>query len=667
MIVKIAFPVALKREFDYMVPENLKTRIKPALRVNASFGHRNLTGFITKIETKYRKPRNITLKQINSLIDETDYFDGKLLPLAKFISYQWGSPLGLVLSALVPDYMKGSLANNTGFPLKSGAGLTSSNKEEMSLPADEAISKKSIKPILTAVENKTSKTFVIFYDPHMKTEKIYLQILTEIYRKKLQGLLLVPDIAMTTIFDEKMQNIFGHDKFAVWHARISPTRRKEIYHKLSAGETMIILGTRSASLLPFKNLSAVIIDEQQDDMYKQENAKPYYDSRKVLLWRSKQNGFPLILSSATPSLDTIHETVNKTTELIRLHRTPEISKPQITITPRTGTQSKIISDELLRILGKTFTENKKALVILNRKGIENAYVCHNCSWSCKCDKCNIQMTKQNDILICPKCKNKKPLPLECPKCRNRIFKIKGYGIKNAASEFRKFFPDKKIIQFHCDKLTTRNEMEFTLDAIKKMSADLIIGTRFIERAYGFGKLGCVAFLNTDIEKHSPDYKSSEKTAYMLFKALGYLEAENSFLVVQTSQKEDAVFSALKKRSYLDFAFTELESRSRFKYPPYSKLVRVVLTGKELKKIEKTAKKIITLLEKTIKANSFEKNKDFEILGPASFGFETKNLQYHFMVKYFTGKLDAIIRQVLDNVIVKKPLAVKIIFDPVGFY
>lgn len=667
MIIKVALPIALKREFDYLVPKSLESKIKPGIRIKVPFGYRQLTGFVTKIETKYRKPGNITLKEINSLVDEISFYGSELLPLSSFISSRWGTPLGLVLSALVPDYIKPNKRlpqhpptmpeiprNNIGKPMPYG-NISALSLQGKTGEKSNNEQKRAADTILTAVKNRETKTFLLFYNPFTDTKNIHLEILKEVLTKKSQGLIIMPDIAATASFAKEMKEMFGQDSFALWHSKISRVEKNKIYHRLSSGESMIVLGTRSASMLAFKNLAAAIIAHEQDDMYKQEENKPYYHARAMLLYRSKQNGFPLVLSSSTPSLETLRDAVDKKIEFIKIADDTEIAKPEIIITSRYGGHCKLISDELFEKLKGTFAAGSRALIILNRRGIENSYVCHNCGWLCECDKCCVEMFNHKGELHCLKCKDKKSLPEECPKCRNRIFKTVSYGIKKAKQEFKKLFPQIKIEEFDAGMI---NE-----------EADLIIGTRFVMRGYKFKKLGCVAFLNIDTERAVIDFRASEKIARMIFQALAYLVNDNTALIIQTSKKDDLVFKSIKKRDYLDFAFRELETRKELKYPPHCKLIRVILTAKELKIIEKNARKIISALRKKSAENGYKPDVDFEILGPASFGFKHKSnvLKYHLIIKYYNPLFIGYFWQTADKIKVKKPASLKIIVDPVDFY
>jgi primosomal protein N' (replication factor Y) len=688
MIIKAALPIALKREFDYLVPENLKDKICPGIRVKIPFGYRQLTGFVTKIETDYRKPRNINLKEIDSVIDETPYFDGKLMPLAKFISSAWGTPLGLVLSAIVPDYIKPNplpplTKEGAESPLEKVALATPSlekggkkmalrkkekndsspplSREELALlqkPGNER--QQIINTFLTAIKKKESKTFLLFHDAVTKIKDLYFDILGQILEKKQQGLLLAPDIGSAMFLAEKMKNIFPAGNFAIWHSKISRSERTRIYEKLSCRESLVVLGTRSACLLPFKNLAAVVVDNEHDDMYKQEENKPYYHAKDVLEFRSKQDNFPLIFASRTPSLETLQRAIDKKIEFIRFKNPQEQIKPQVMITSKYGRNNNFFSDELLKKLQQTFDRKMRALVILNRKGVEKSYTCLNCGRLCKCSKCFATAGDKEGKPFCHVCKSGSFIAAECPQCKNRIFKLTGYGIKKIKQELEKIFPTIKIMEFSANALNIKS---------KYTCADLIIGTRLLSREYELEKIGCVAFADADTESSLPDYKSSEKTAHTIFQAAGYLKEKEAALVIQTSAKNNLVFSSIAGCDYFDFAFRELELRKKLKYPPYCRLIRIIVTAKEIKSLEKNIKKIAASVKKTALKAGFKYEEDFEILGPSPCGFRAagKTLRHHLIIKYFKDSFLALFWQAAAVVKVKKPSAVKFTADPADFY
>jgi primosomal protein N' (replication factor Y) len=613
------------------VPDNFASQIKEGIRVKVPFGRLNLTGFVTKIETNYRKPRNIKLKEISSVIDTSPLFGNELIPLAKFITDKWGTPLGMVLTALVPPYLR---------KYKEEKEIKPPAVNEINLSSDE---NEIAKEILNAAENEKPQNFLFFYDNFSAKDKIVSHIVNRAVSAKSQILLLMPDIELANILAEKIQSNSDDENIVLWHAKISQSQKQKIWHRIHSGESLVIIGTRSAALLPFKNLFCAVVDYEEDSMYKQEENKPYFDAKEVLKKRGQLNGFPVILASPAPSLESIYDAIGEKIKLLRL-KNPAAQKPQVLITSRKGEKSEIISDKLIEILNRT----EKALIILNRKGVSNIYSCFNCGWMDKCPKCKIYMITEGKKLICPKCAVEKELPQECPECRNKIFKNFSYGIQKAKSELEKLFPDKKILEFDSQKTQT--------------SADIILGTRFLARGHNFKNIDCVAFLNIDTETAVADYKSSEKIAQSVFGSLGYLNAENSYLAIQTSQPDN--YKNIQNLDYMSFALKELEMRKDLKYPPHCKLIRIIISAADIKMVDKTAKKIISVLEKNRQTNEY-----LEILGPAPFGFKGKSklIKRHIILKYGDDKFLEKFWQLSAKFSVRKGAKIKAVVDPADFY
>jgi len=659
MIIKVALPIALNREFDYIVPDSFAEKIEEGVRVKVPFGRLVLTGFVTKIETEYRKPRNIKLREIISLVDDQPYFDKEFIKLAKFISEKWGTPLGLVFSSLVPNYVKVET-------IPESEEKTAKNTPAYPPPSNLTEEQKTIvDAVFNASQLKTRKPLLLFYDDFADKNEVYSEIFKKSLADNLQTLLLVPDVAFTVFLSEQFEKLFGKENFAIWHGQIPQNQKNKIWHKLHSGKPLIVLGTRSASLLPFKNLSCAIVEQEEDDMYKQEQSKPYYDAREVLQERAKLKNFPVILASPAPSLNSFNETIKDNFKLLRLKSNkPDTKQPDIIITGKKGTKSHIISDKLVEILNKTFKSKKQAMIILNRKGVLNLYACYNCGWVQECKKCHIQMTAEKERLLCPQCRKEEPLPEECPKCRNRIFKHRSYGIRQANSELKKMFPDIKIVQFHSDTLKTKSQKEEVFNAIRTQIPDLIIGTKLLTRGGIFKNLGCAAFLDIDTERSVPDYRTTEKTAQLIFQTKGQLTSPNSNLVIQTAKQDDYLFQSVLKHDYLDFALKELEIRKDLKYPPHAKLIRILLMAPDVKLIEKTAKKIASSLNKT-----FPDADSFEILGPSPCMFKGsgKFLKHHIIIKYYDDGFLKIFWEVIGKIKAGKSARLKIVADPVDFY
>jgi primosomal protein N' (replication factor Y) len=667
---RVVFPVPLRREFDYIIPPALEGRLVPGQRVRVPFGPRTATGFVYALADKVSLPPFVKLKEIISLVDETPLWDfATLFAAAEFISSSWGSLPGEVLDALMPSDLKPAPED-----------LTSAAEP----PPVELFSQP---PELTAKQNEVFiKLFSHFAVPGAKPALLYgdslsgkTELSLRLLQKKLesggQGLLLAPDISLTDRLIENIAARFAGVPVFCWHSRRTPAQRLKIWHTLVSGRPALVIGARSAALLPFKNLRLAVIDEEQDDTYKQEENRPHYHARDVLMSRSAREKFPVLLCSSAPSIETMRRAVDGDYELVRLKGSALFSPGQVKarFVPKKGMSSSVISDELKFGIETVLESGNQALLILNRIGFAVGWACLNCNYMVLCPKCGHAMAPNNAAgadrkLFCSRCGESLPPPEKCPLCGNMIFKPAGGGTERAVTELKKFFPKARVLRFDRDTLELKGGEGHTVDdAMTGAQADIVVGTRMLARGHYFPKLRLVAMLDADTELYGPDFRGAERTAQMLIQARGRLAASGGEFIIQTSRPREYAIAAALSGEYMDFAMHEFEERKALGYPPYSRIVRFISQSRDEDAAFCACEEAIAQVNAASAAAGMSQPADYDIAGPAPCHTRPadKVKRCHVLIKCKTAALVKRLVPVLE----KKPakgLTTKVVCDPYSF-
>ncbi len=632
MIAEIVFPVPLFKTFYYSIPSYIEEEnVLCGLRARAPFGFRFAVGLIVGVHkddevdlTAFAK-----IKDIMSLLDEKPLFGDDFVSLILWLAKKCNSPLGLVFSSfytpvknlkeseimeeeqdVAQDSVKKEEAKKTSLPKKNKKVKADKDiKIELSPSQKEAIEK------LNSYIVDGHKKTVLLYGPCKsgKTE-VYARAIQAVLKKNGQVLYLVPDIHLINPALKELEKSFPLETIDLWHSKITAKKRLISWKRIITGKAKIIIGTRSAVFLPFKTLALGIMDEEQDDMYKQEEVEPHFHARDILIKRSESHKSCILLGSSCPSVESFNSALSGDSELFELKLKAEDSLlPRIGIIDSKMYPAKIISDPLLDKIKERLEKKEQVLLIINRKGYSYSVSCALCGWKKYCEKCGVPMTVRKDvktgekIFFCWRCSRKAEIPEKCPKCFKNIFRQKGVGTEKLEDEMVALFPYAKIARIDGSTSVKKSI------ANKKEMPDIIIGTRIAARGHKFPKMSLVAVLNPEIDALPSDFRSSEKLFQMLLEASGRITkniADGDF-IIQTNDPDHYVFPSFINSDYRSFVNEEIKMREKFSYPPFSNMARVVLYGKSSKEIEKKIEFIIDSLEADEQCNT----DDIELLGP----------------------------------------------------
>ncbi|MGQ9846130.1 MAG: replication restart helicase PriA [Bacteroidales bacterium] len=452
-----------------------------------------------------------------------------------------------------------------------------------------------------------------------KTE-IYIHIIEEILKQGKQVLYLLPEIALTSQVVDRLRKALGN-RVAVYHSKFSDNERTELYlHMATANEPVsVVLGVRSSIFLPFKNLGLIIVDEEHEATYKQQSSQPHYNARDAAIVLARLCGAKVLLGSATPSIESYYNVkIGKYGFAELLKRYYEAENPEIHVVNMRDERKKkrvrqhYYSDFLLNALQKTKERNKQAIIFQNRRGYAPYLECEECGWVPGCKNCDVKLTyhKTFNKLVCHYCGYSIPVPATCSECKMPNLKIRGIGTERIEDELAMFVSDIRIARMDLDTTRTKNKIEKLFESIEKKEIDVLVGTQMVTKGLDFENIELIGILDADSMLNFPDFRSNERCFQLFTQVAGRAGRRNKQgqVIIQTSQPQHPVLTYLIKNDYKGFVKWQLEERKKFKYPPFVRLIKIVLKNKDLSLVRETAKKLAIELRKI---------QDLEVLGPQS--------------------------------------------------
>lgn len=427
-----------------------------------------------------------------------------------------------------------------------------------------------------------------------KTE-IYLQLARKVLDAGRQVLILVPEISLTPQMIERVEQRFGQD-LAIYHSALNPQQKYEQYRKVKSGKAAIVVGTRSAVFLPFSDLGLIVMDEEQDSSYKQEN-QPAYHCRDVAIQRGKNHHCKVILGSATPALESYARGLKGVYHLVELNERINKSLPKVTIVPlqeamRKG-QSYILSDALSAKMQERLAAHRQIILLLNRRGYSNLLRCRSCHEALLCPHCDIAMSYHRDerLLKCHTCGYQTPVPAACPKCGSTAgFTSQGYGTERLEQEVQKKFPAARILRMDADTTGRKDSHEKILTAFARGEADILLGTQMIAKGLDYPHVTLVGILNGDEGLNRTDFRSCETTFDLLMQAAGRSgrAEEEGEVVFQVYDSSHYAVQCAARQDYVSFFRREMQFRHAGGYPPYTYLISLIVQGKDSRHVNVTA-------------------------------------------------------------------------------
>lgn len=422
-----------------------------------------------------------------------------------------------------------------------------------------------------------------------KTE-IYIHLIRQAIERGQQVLYLLPEIALTVQIRQRLQRVFGN-RLGIYHSKYSDAERVEIWKKqLSAAPYDVILGARSAVLLPFTNLGLVIIDEEHETSFKQQDPAPRYHARSVAIMLARKFGAKVLLGSATPSFESWNNAHTGKFGLVSLMqryndiRLPEIEVVDIKDLQRRKMMSGPFSPRLMAAVRKALDNGEQAILFQNRRGFAPMIECRECGWVPHCDKCDVSLTYHKSLgqLTCHYCGTTYTVPEVCPCCGSRNLRGRGYGTEKVEDYVMELFPDARVARMDLDTTRTRNAYERLISDFSAHKTDILIGTQMVSKGLDFDKVSVVGILNADSMLNYPDFRAYEHAFMMMAQVAGRAgrKGKQGLVILQTKSPQLPVITQVVRNDCEGLFADQLEERQAFCYPPFCHLIYVFLKHRD---------------------------------------------------------------------------------------
>ena len=442
------------------------------------------------------------------------------------------------------------------------------------------------------------------------------------------AIMLVPEISLTHQIVDRFYKRFGSD-VAIFHSALSDGEKYDEYHKILNGDVHVVVGTRSAIFVPFNKIGIIIIDEEQSTNYKQDN-NPRYHARDIAIKRSIYHKCPVVLGSATPSLESMARALKDVYHLIKLDNMVGISTiPDVTLVDMQEEYKKrnmIISDLLDEKIKDRISKDEQIIILLNRRGFTTIVNCKNCGYTFKCPYCDITLTyhKTSNNLRCHYCGYTLVNPEVCPECHEKALTSYGLGTEKLEEEIKQRY-NVNTVRMDADTTTRKGSQDEIIRKIESLEAKIIIGTQMIAKGFDFPNVTLVGIINADDALNVPDFRSGERTFELLSQTSGRAGrgSKKGETIIQTFNPDNKTLFFVKNNDYMSLYNDEMEIRKSLKYPPYYYLTLIKIASKDYEMASSEARKVYSFLNRNLK--------DTIILGPTTSAMFKMNNVYRFQI------------------------------------
>lgn len=711
---------AVDQTFFYHVPKLLENNIKIGVRVRIPFGNMILDGFVLGISDNSSYD-NSKIKDIINVIDEEPVLNKEMLLLGKYMSDNLLASLSSCYQVMLPKALKAEVKSNIKIKydrylhriksieeidryidnckyesqinllckLKEGDilitkmsssintiikyGFASIIYEECKRYKYDGISnykrvnltdkQRLVSDTIISSFGK-SDTFLLYGVTGSGKTEVYMDVIEKAINNGKSAIMLVPEIGLTPQIVGKFISRFGN-VISVLHSKLSDSERYDEYRKITNGESKIVIGTRSAIFVPFNNIGVIIIDEEHTSSYKQDN-NPRYSAINVAEWRSKYHNCPLVLGSATPSLESFAKAGNHVYKLLSLtERAGGSVLPIVNIVDMKEEVKKgnfILSDMLKNKISEVLSKGEQAIILLNRRGYSSTISCKECGYVYKCPNCDITYTyhKSSNNLKCHYCGYSMVLPNKCSICGSDNLKDYGLGTEKLEETLNSLYKA-RIVRMDVDTTSRKGQHQKIIDDFGEHKYDILIGTQMIAKGLDFPLVTLVGVVSIDSSLTSPDYRASENTFQLLSQVSGRAGRSESKgeVIIQTFNPDHYAITLAKNHDYIDFYKEEMKIRKMLKYSPYYYMVLVSITSKDYELGFKEANKIGSYIRNNISSDSI-------VLGPTMANMFKVNNIYHYQIIIKYRKDDSlmkVLKFIIDMQVKNNKIDVSIDFNP----
>ena len=664
----------LEKMFTYRVPDSMV--LSPGMRVLVPFGKRNIEGFVMKIYDY--GDFDYEVRDIVSAIDERAVINEEMMELGKYISLKTLCPLILAYQTMLPRALKAKVktrvnkkyatyvvidreaeperekqkevydyVKKNGKVLKSSAlkissavktlidkGYLKEVKEEVyRFTEDEKIEAKDFKltfdqkKVIGEIDLNKFKPYLLHGVTGSGKTFVYIKLILDVLKEGKEAIVLVPEISLTPQTADTFRGYFGN-KVAILHSGLSEGEKYDEWRRIERGEVSIAIGARSAVFAPFTNLGIIIVDEEHSASYKQDS-NPKYNAIDIALKRGKTYGIPVVLGSATPSIESYTRVKTGVYELLVMKNRVNKSLPKVYLIDMKDEFKKgnrVFSEIFKEKMKDRLNKGEQVLVLLNRRGFSTVITCKTCGFTHKCPNCDIPLTyhKNHNIMKCHYCDYTAPKLFECPECHSKNINALGMGTEKLENLIKKEFEKARVIRMDQDTTRNKGAHKRIIDDFKNEKYNVLVGTQMIAKGLDFPKVTLVCVINGDASLNIPDFRSSERTYELLSQVAGRAGRDKLLgeVIIQGFNVNHYSILYAKENDYESFYNEEMRIRKVLKYPPYYNLCLIKVSGKDYDKVFAEATKIVTYLKS---------NLDNIILGPASSSMPKINNIYYVQI------------------------------------
>jgi len=652
MFLHIAVPRPLEDTFIYRCPPELEGQVSVGKRVIIPFGRQRVTGYI--IDTSSVLPPNLShkigkkeIKSIDSILDAVSLMDETILSLCRWASEYYLFPLGMALKTAlsgIPEEkeLKAPKKRHDVLEIfKEEPGRISKVPASLTAHQEAALLK-----IRGSIEKGDFGVYLLHGITGSGKTEVYMCAIEEVAKKGKGGIVLVPEIAITPQLIKRFVARF-EERVAVLHSGLSHGERIAEWIKIREGRVDVVIGVRAAVFAPVQNLGLVVIDEEHEHSYKQEDGFRY-NARDLAIMRAKLSKATVILGSATPSLESYYNT--QTGKYLCLTLPERINKrplPPVRIVDlRKKEGFSIITAELLDALKARVSNGEQSLLFLNRRGFSPFLLCLDCGHSPECPNCSVSLTyhKKDNALCCHYCDYKITPPDACPQCKGSRFKAFGAGTERVEEELKRLIPDARIVRMDRDTTARKHSHHHIFRSMENREADILIGTQMVTKGLDLPEITLVGVLLADSTLHLPDFRSAERTFQFLTQVSGRSGRgdKTGEVIVQTFSPDHYSIRHASMHDFTGFYEAETCFRKALGYPPYKRLVRVLIKGNSKESVQSSSVKFREILDSNKKSG-------IDILGPVPAPFSKMRGKYRWHILLKGGEtrpLNSLIRRAL---------------------
>ena len=642
--------VLLPKVFNFPFTYKSSSDCKIGDLVEVPFGLKKEIGVIWK--NKYSEPQNIKLKLIKR---KTKFsIDKKLIDFVEWFSSYNMVPIGLVLKMVIgnsdrflekEDILDNSIINKTKkFIL---------NKEQ--LQALKFLETKNTGFNVSVLQGTTGSGKTL----------VYFERIKKIIKKNYQALVLLPEIFLTNDFKSRFKEYFGFEP-AVWHSKITPKQKRVIWKGVINNNIKILVGARSALLLPFKKLGIIIVDEEHDSSYKQDEGV-IYNARDMAISRASFEKIPIHLVTSVPSIETYNNILNKKYRHINIHKRFEnypLPKTKIINLNINKIKEKYVAKETVDLVKTYLNKGDQVLFFINRRGYSPYLICKKCGYKHVCSNCSLYLTfhKLKNKAICHHCSFQKELKTKCQSSGNCEFIMYGPGVEKIFEEVKEIFPNKKARIFSSDYLKTKEKTKTLFNEIYKNKIDILVGTQMISKGFNFPRLNCIIVIDADFSGRGYDLRATEKNIQLYHQLIGRAGrfSQYSLIIYQTLTPQDTTLNDLIENKSEELLKNELFLRKKNKLPPFIRLISIIISSKDRSLSLQGAKEVKLKLKQI---------NDLEVLGPVDSPLLKikKNFRSRLLIKFNNRFLmQKKIANVLNRLKISPKIKLIVDVDPINF-